>query len=400
MLPRLPPGMLPANLEKGSALASAAPTNERATAVVIGPEGLESLVETLRARGMRVVAPVARDGVIAYAEIASAGELPIGWTDRQEAASYRLERRKDEARFGYAVGPHSWKEELFPSRLSLWKGTRSEDSFQVTQAPVPEQRTAFVGVRPCELAAIAIQDRVFTGGAYVDRDYEARRAQAFLVAVNCGEPGANCFCASMKTGPAVDAGYDVALTEILYGEHRFLVESGSEEGAAVVSELPSRAATEGDLTAAHVVVEQAAQAMGDGFSTEDLHDLLLANLEHPRFDEVARRCLNCTNCTLVCPTCFCSNLEDVNDLSVGEVERVRIWDSCFSIKYSEMHGGATRQSGRSRYRQWLIHKLATWQDQFDSLGCVGCGRCITWCPVGIDLREEVEAIRSTQEGVS
>jgi sulfhydrogenase subunit beta (sulfur reductase) len=386
--------------ERTPALASATSTSARVASVVIGPDGLEALVEALRSRGMRVVGPVARDGVIAYAEIASARELPIGWTDRQAPGSYRLERREDEARFGYAVGPHSWKQELFPARVGLWKGTRTEGSFQVTAAPTPEQRTAFLGVRACELAAIAIQDRVFTGGTYVDRDYLARRQKAFLIAVNCSEPGANCFCASMGTGPAATGGYDIALTEILYGEHRFLVEGASEEGAAIVAGLPSRRPTEGDVTAARVVVERAAQVQGDGFSPQGVHDLLLANLEHPRFAEVAERCLDCTNCTLVCPTCFCSNVEDVNDLSVSEVERVRTWDSCFSVKYSEMHGGATRRSGRSRYRQWLVHKLATWQDQFGSLGCVGCGRCITWCPVGIDLREEVEAIRSTQEEVS
>ncbi|MGZ4386569.1 MAG: 4Fe-4S dicluster domain-containing protein [Gaiellaceae bacterium] len=396
--------MLLLNPEKGSPLSSATPTSERVASVVIAPEGLEALVEGLRSRGMRVVAPIARDGVIAYAEIASALELPVGWTDKQAPASYRLERRSDEARFGYAVGPHSWKQELFPSRLTLWKGARTEGSFQTEAAATPEQRTAFVGVRPCELAAIRIQDRVFTGGSYVDRDYLARRSNAFLVAVNCGEPGANCFCASMGSGPSATAGYDIALTEILAspggGEHRFLVEAASEEGAAIVAELPSKPSTDADLAAARAVVDRAAEAMGDGLDTEGLHDLLLGNLEHPRFQEVAARCLNCTNCTLVCPTCFCSNVEDANDLSVGEVERIRTWDSCFSVKYSEMHGGATRQSGHSRYRQWLVHKLATWHDQFGSSGCVGCGRCITWCPVGIDLREEVDAIRSTQEGTA
>lgn len=96
---------------------------------------------------------------------------------------------------------------------------------------------------------------------------------------------------------------------------------------------------------------------------------------------------------MVCPTCFCSSVHDVADLSGDNVERIRQWDSCFNLDFSYTKGGTVRDNTRSRYRQWLTHKLASWQDQFDSLGCVGCGRCITWCPVGIDLTEEVQAIR-------
>ena len=112
---------------------------------------------------------------------------------------------------------------------------------------------------------------------------------------------------------------------------------------------------------------------------------------------MAERCLTCGNCTLVCPTCFCTNVEDVGDLTGDHAERWRVWDTCFSVDYSYIHGGSVRPSGRARYRQWLTHKLATWHDQFDSSGCVGCGRCITWCPVGIDITQEVAAIRETEE---
>jgi ferredoxin len=360
---------------------------------VIAPEVLDDLVAALRSRGYRVLGPAVRDGAIVYDDLDSAAELPIGWTDRQEAGTYRLERRADGARFGYAVGPHSWKRYLFPPRIRLWRA-RAADA--VEEEPLDETPLAFIGVRSCELHAIEIQDRVFTGGRVVDRDYAARRAGAFLVAVNCFEPAATCFCTSMGTGPRATGGYDLALTELLDGEHRFLAEAGTERGEEVLAELPSLAAGDADLAAAEASVDGAVAKMSRSMEAWDLRDLLARSLEHPRWDDVAKRCLTCGNCTLVCPTCFCTAVEDETDLS-GEASRWRVWDTCFSFDYSYIHGGSVRPSGRSRYRQWLTHKLGTWHDQFGSSGCVGCGRCIAWCPVGIDITEEVAAIRTTEE---
>jgi formate hydrogenlyase subunit 6/NADH:ubiquinone oxidoreductase subunit I len=129
--------------------------------------------------------------------------------------------------------------------------------------------------------------------------------------------------------------------------------------------------------------------------TAGLRDLLYENFEHPRWDNVAARCLSCANCTMVCPTCFCTTVEDVSDISGNHAERWRRWDSCFTQSFSYIHGGSVRTSAKSRYRQWMTHKLASWTDQFGTSGCVGCGRCITWCPVGIDITEEVRAIRES-----
>jgi ferredoxin len=361
---------------------------------VIEPEALGDLVNGLRGRGFTVLGPTRRDGAIVYEELASADELPIGWTDVQEAGTYRLERRADEARFGYAVGPHSWKQFLFPPRVRLWRARRANGGFEVDERPADEGPFAFFGVRSCELHAIAIQDRVFVGGSYVDGDYAARREGAFVVAVNCFEPGGTCFCVSMGTGPRAESGYDLALTEILDGEHRFLVEAGSERGAELLHTLPRRPAEEADAAAADRAVAGAAERMGRTLDARDLRDLLAGTLEHPRWDDVAERCLTCGNCTLVCPTCFCSSVEDVTDLAGEQSERFRSWDTCFSLHHSYIHGGDIRPSGRSRYRQWLTHKFGTWHDQFGTSGCVGCGRCISWCPVGIDVTEELSALRT------
>jgi ferredoxin len=362
-------------------------------AYVIGAEGLDALVRALAARGFRVLGPTVRDGAIVYDDLESAEELPIGWTDEQAPGHYRLARRDDDARFGYAVGPHSWKQFLFPPRIRLWRARRDDGDLTVEAEERDETPLALFGVRACELQGIAVQDRVLLDGRYVDGDYAARRAGAFVVAVNCFEPAGTCFCVSMGTGPKARGGYDLALTEILDGEHRFLAEVGSERGGEVLAAVPRRTAVGADLDAAAAAVTGAADRMGRELDTSDLRDLLARNLEHPRWDDVAERCLTCGNCTLVCPTCFCTSVDDHTALSGQEAERVRLWDSCYSVEHSYIHGGAIRPSGRSRYRQWLTHKFGTWHDQFGESGCVGCGRCITWCPVGIDVTEELAAIR-------
>jgi sulfhydrogenase subunit beta (sulfur reductase) len=366
--------------------------------VVLDPGVLEDLLSALRQRGYRVLGPKLRDGAIVYDDLGSAAELPIGWTDEQEPGSYRVRERGDAARFGYAVGPHSWKQYLLPARLRLWRARRdAEDGFEVLEEDDAgdSQPLALIGVRGCELSAIAVQDRVLLGGRYVDPDYAQRREHAFIVAVDCFEPAGTCFCVSMGTGPRVEGAYDLALSEILEGEHRFVARAGSPRGEELLAELPRRDAHAGDVAAADAAIDGAAARMGRTVEAGDLRDLLARNLEHPRWDEVAKRCLTCGNCTMVCPTCFCTSGEEVSDLRSTEVERLRLWESCFAVDHSFLHGGSVRRSGRSRYRQWLTHKFGTWNDQFDSSGCVGCGRCITWCPVGIDVTEELAAIRAT-----
>ena len=315
---------------------------------ILDPNGVDELVRALAARGFRVLGPTVRDGAIVYDDLESAAQLPIGWTDDQAPGRYRLERREDEARFGFAVGPHSWKQFLLPPRIRLWSARRRNGDLEVKEDPVDDTPFAFFGVRACELHGIAIQDRVLLEGRFVDRDYAARREDAFIVAANCFEPGGTCFCVSMGTGPKAEAGYDLALTEILDGRHRFLVEVGSVRGADVLGELETTAADEADLDAAAAAVAGAVQKMGRRLDTTDLRGLLARNLEHERWDEVAGRCLTCGNCTMVCPTCFCTSVEDVGDLAGEEAERVRLWDSCYSLDHSYIHGGSVRPSGRSR----------------------------------------------------
>ncbi len=361
---------------------------------VVEAAHLDHLFQALTKKGYAVVGPTVREGAIVYDRVNSASELPAGWTDEQNGGTYRLKRRGDNALFGYAVGPHSWKKFLHPPEQKLWQAERGADGFTIFLEKQVHPKYAFLGVRSCELHAIAIQDKVFLQGQFVDSVYQSRREDVFLIAINCGQAGGTCFCVSMKTGPKASSGYDLAMTEILQdGPHRFVVEAGTERGAEILTELPREAAAQADVQAAESVVAETARHMGRTLDTAGIKELLYNNYEHPRWDEVATRCLTCANCTMVCPTCFCTTVEDVTDLSGDHAERWRKWDSCFTMDFSYIHGGSVRSSTKSRYRQWLTHKLATWIDQFGSSGCVGCGRCITWCPVAIDITEEVRAIR-------
>ncbi|MDR7544856.1 MAG: 4Fe-4S dicluster domain-containing protein [Armatimonadota bacterium] len=362
--------------------------------VVIPKPALQHVFDALRDAGYTVIGPTVAQGAIVYDKITQVADLPIGWTDEQGPGTYRLRRQADGRYFGFVVGPHSWKKYLYPSRLRLFSVHRDGDGFAVQADGETPPKYAFIGVRGCEMAAIAVQDRVFLEGAVCDPYYKAARQVAFLLAVNCVEPHATCFCASMKTGPRCASGFDLALTELA---DAFVLEVGSELGAQMLVGVDWRPAGAFELSHARRLLAEAETKMGRTLETRDLPDLLYERLEHSRWAEVALRCLSCANCTMVCPTCFCADVHEVSDLTGETAARVRVWDSCFDRDFSHVFGGNLRPNIRARYRQWLTHKLAAWIDQFGVSGCVGCGRCITWCPVGIDLTEEVAAIREEPE---
>jgi sulfhydrogenase subunit beta (sulfur reductase) len=364
---------------------------------VIERKHFDSLLAVLKQHGYRVVGPTVQDGALVYDELASAGDLPAGYTDEQAPGTYRLKKSDSKALFGYTLGAQAWKRFLHPPTVKLLEGKRNGNTFEIKEEKTVQAPYAFIGVRSCELHAIGILDKVFLNGNYVDSSYAARRKDTFVVAVNCTQAGGTCFCASMNTGPRATAGFDLGLTEFVDpSRHFFVVEVGSARGAEILRELPHVQASETETARLERGVTQAVAHMGRTMDTKDIKELLYKNYEHPRWDDVANRCLSCANCTMVCPTCFCTTIEDTTDLTGDHSERWRRWDSCFTMDFTYIHGGSIRATTRSRYRQWMVHKLATWIDQVGMSGCVGCGRCITWCPVGIDITEEVKAIRETK----
>lgn len=356
---------------------------------------LQQLLDSIRSAGYRLVGPTVRDNAIIYDDIQRLEELPIGWHDQHGPGCYRVEKRGDLAVFGYTVGPHSWKKYLFPPKKLLWRAIRDGNAIRFVETAIEAAPLALLGVRACEIEAIAIQDRVFLE---TDAHYRAQREKLLIVAVQCGLAGGTCFCSSMGSGPRAQRGFDLALTEILDNrDHYFLVEIGSDRGAAILARVPKRVAEQPEIDAGITATQHAIGMMGRQMDCTDVKDLLYRNYENRRWNEVASRCLTCANCTMVCPTCFCSTVADAADLSGDHAERWRQWDSCFNLDFSYLHGGNARPSPAARYRHWITHKLAAWHDQFGRSGCVGCGRCITWCPVGIDLTEEVRAIRESED---
>jgi sulfhydrogenase subunit beta (sulfur reductase) len=356
----------------------------------------EGLFTALHKEGYAVVGPKIIDGAIMMQPVASVSELPRGMRDNQSGGHYRLEEGDPDLLFEYVVGPNGPKKHFFPAQLPLFQFHVNGERFELDAGPPQVPKFAFLGVRPCELAAIQVQDRVFgrddprTFRCESEPWYVQIRQESLLIAVNCTRPGGTCFCGSWGTGPEAMNGYDLALTELKDG---FVLAIGTRRGAALAENLPLRVPSGAELELASLKMELAREHMGRELDTAGLKELLDENLEAPEWDDVARRCLSCGNCTMVCPTCFCCTVSDATDLSGKEITRSRHWESCFTHQFTYTIAGPERNTIRGRYRHWIRHKLCTWWEQFDSSGCVGCGRCITWCPVGIDLTEESRRLR-------
>jgi len=222
----------------------------------------------------------------------------------------------------------------------------------------------------------------------------------FIAVVECASPADTCFCASMKSGPGIDEDFDVALTE-LNDElgHRFIARIGSPRGADVLSSVSTRPAKRTGPRGARTASRDGVARDESKPPFDEVANLLARNVEHLGGSTWPSGASPAATATSVCPTCFCSDVHDTTDTS-GAIERRRTWSSCFDLEHSYLHGGSVHESSSSRYRQWMTHKLSTWWDQFDSTGCVGCGRCIVWCPVGIDITEEVAAHRRARPGSS
>lgn len=349
----------------------------------------QRLIDALQAKGFRVVGPTVADGAVKWDTIRRATDLPIGWRDDQQPGQYRLARTDSESFFDVVHGPESLKRFTFTPREPLLVIERSAGGFSARPTLPQSEKLAVLGARACDLAGLAVQDRIFLRDAYADPYYQARREGLFLVAVHCTRALATCFCASVGTGPRATTGYDLALTE---GPDAFLVEAGSPAGEELLADLAPAPASASQAAEAGARIEACARSQSRRLDTAGLPQALYDAHEHPRWDEVAGRCLACGNCTMVCPTCFCHTVEEVPDLNRQRAERTRLWDSCFTQEHGYIHGKNIRPTTKDRYRMWLTHKLAAWIDQFGMSGCVGCGRCVTWCPVGIDLTEELPAL--------
>jgi len=356
----------------------------------ISHEKLTALIVVLQQTGYRCIGPRIRDGAIVYDTVTALEQFPRGYRDRQAPGQYRLEHDDSARLFGWANGPQALKPLLFTPREPLWHSERqTNDSLVFNAADTTDEAIAVIGVRACDLAALALQDAHFLRPDCQDPYYAARRERLFLVAVNCTHPADTCFCASTGDGPAVNDGCELILSEL---EDGFLIAAANQRGRKILAQLETVSATASQVATAEAAVSAGIEAQHRRLPAGNLQERLFANLDHSHWHDVAARCLSCGNCTAVCPTCFCYSEHDEAALKGELSSHYREWDSCFSQGHSAIHGIVIRADTRSRYRQWLTHKLGGWQQQYGRSGCVGCGRCISWCPVGIDITEEATAV--------
>ena len=365
---------------------------EKSATYFLDTENFEQLIFQLMEMGYTVIGPVEKGGAISMDIIDHFSDLARGFSDVQSPGRYQLERDgKGESFFDFVIGHMSLKNHLNPSRHRLWKSEKNDEGrliFQMEKAP--ETKYAFVGVRSCDLMALKVQSKVFEGD-YPNTWFQKLKSNALFISTSCNHPSDNCFCTTMGHGPKPSDGFDLNLNEISPGN--FLVTAGSEDGMKILSGLKLEKAKEDAVSKEELLYNQALSKLEKRFDMEEVRGLLKEKINHPHWEEIAKKCLSCANCTMVCPTCFCTTTEDLNDLKGKITERWLSWDSCFNQDFSYIHGSHVRDSTKSRYRQWMTHKLSNWHDQFDTSGCVGCGRCITWCPVGIDITKELQALK-------
>ncbi len=379
------------------------PVPAKAAAVVVDSWWLprarfDEFLGALSADGRRVVGPTVRDGAIVMDDLDRADALPIGLTLLGAPGRVRLQPLPDgpgSARaFQYTVSGEGFKRFTFPSRVeALTTDIAADGTVRIrVEVPSDEPPVVVVGARACDLAGLAVHDGVLIGGPAVDPDYQARRAGLLVVAVECAVATSTCFCRTMGTGPEITSGADLILNELDDG---FIVRAPTPAGKSILATLDLVVAEADAVGRAAAEVAATRARMPEHAIPPNSRDLLLANLSHPRWEEIAERCVSCGNCTLVCPTCFCTGLTVTSDMEGIASTSTRTWDSCFTEGFAQVAGGSFRPKPKDRYRQWMTHKFATWWDQFGTSGCVGCGRCIAWCPVGIDIREELTAIAAT-----
>lgn len=288
---------------------------------------------------------------------------------------------------------------IYPPRQDLFEIDRPSGHPVVLDSP-PAGNTLIFGIHPCDMHALTILDRVLNSD-FVDPYYKKARTETITVVLNCTQACQHGFCASMGAGPflTIDNGFDVEVTPLKGGRDGyslFLLEPGSPKGNALIEQAGSKRPADKDSRDAKRQTEAKARAtLTRSLNTDGLPAILADTLGHPIYKAVARtRCLGCTNCTMVCPTCYCYNLEDDSSFDLRTTLRKRRWDSCQELNFATVHGGNFRASREARLRQFITHKLGTWVEQYNCFGCVGCGRCIRWCPTGIDLVEIATQIRN------
>lgn len=349
----------------------------------------QQLLDVLAAQGFKCVGPRVQDQVILYDEIGTVDDLPLGMEVEQAPGRFTLRPENHKRHFSWANTAQAIKPLSFASHEVLWHCEKDEQGRLSFRQHTPAQEPiAIIGARACDLAALKLQQQHFLSPYAEDPWFKQRVGNLFIVAVHCSHAADTCFCAHTGDGPRADDEFDIALHELDEG---FIVETGSYSGEQVVKQLDLLDVQQSQQDQADAQLQHCADSQSRRLP-DHVKDRLLQQLENPHWEKIGERCLSCGNCTAVCPTCFCHQQHDELSIADHSASHYREWSSCFTHNHGYISGYSFRPTRTRRYRQWLTHKFANWYDQYGRSGCVGCGRCITWCPVGIDVTEELAAL--------
>lgn len=315
-----------------------------------------------------VFAPVEREGVLGFERLRNSDAVVLDVQNTRQAP----------------------KEVFFPRSETLF----TYQDGAVTPVPPAQDVRVVLGIRPCDARSAVLLDKVFDGADYQDPYYVNRRRNTVLVGFACSDPLSTCFCTAVGGGPFSVEGLDLLWTDL--GE-RYLVETLTERGEALVAGHPQfRQAAQEDTSQKETIAARAGGMVG-GPDVQGVRETLDTLYDDPFWDELHQKCLGCAACSYLCPTCHCFDIADERVEAGGR--RVRNWDSCqFALFTQHGSGHNPRHSGKERMRQRVMHKFNYFVENFGEIACVGCGRCVRACPVNMDIRAVIEAIRHVGDG--
>ncbi|MFC1926931.1 4Fe-4S dicluster domain-containing protein [Chloroflexota bacterium] len=273
-----------------------------------------------------------------------------------------------------SLSPKEW---LFPKTETLFAAKREGGDYEISPSDI-EQKTVIFGIRPCDAKAIAMLDFPFLAEP-ADSLWAQHREKTYLIGLSCNTACSQCFCTSMGTAPNDPSDVDILLTEV--GDS-YAVQTVTEKGKQLLEGIELK---EQDLTLPPPPSPTSVPAEG-------ISEAVRKAFDEPYWSRLADRCIHCNVCAYVCPTCYCF---DIRDYPEGEkIERLRTWESCQSKGFTRIAGGHDPRADKGiRLRQRFAHKLLYFPQEFGPLACVGCGRCVTSCPVNIDIREIINDVQ-------
>jgi len=295
------------------------------------------------------------------------------------------------------------KEILFPKMELLFEyKTDGKDVTEIIERTDLDEKNIIFGIRPCDAHSFVLLENFFAFGEFQDEIFLKKRENSIIIGIGCNIPKSTCFCTSIEGHPFMKEDMDIFLVDL--GE-KYLVEEITEKGKEILNRLewlPN--AKKEDIKKAEELSKQAEESFVTELDLKDIDKILDPNFEHPIWQEISEVCIGCGTCSFLCPTCTCFDVIDENDQYNNKGRRIRIWDTCQSCLYTlHTSGHNPREGCIERCRNRILHKFCYYPENYDILGCVGCGRCIQLCPVNNDLRtiiEKVKKIEVKEEKVS